>query len=395
MPAPIVDTEDVSLEETEKRYLESKKPSTARIYRSSLRRFKVYYPEGIPGLIRQIEEDTEGNKEREVYDRIRPGEDVLRGFVKWQEEKGYSPNSMRLALAAIQNCLKYYGITVSYDFITLPQAIPLDRNKKHQWTIDQIKKFVESAEYLREKAFIMFAFQSGLGIGDILDLNYGDIRREYEEGVLPLAVEGYRKKTGVPLRTFIGRDTVKLLRLYLESRPGIQSGDPLFTLLGSSERANQATIQKQLRKYAEKLNFIYDEDLENGFNPARPHSLRSGFRSRLTGKMDGDLIEFFMAHDIGQHKSTYINMPLEDLREIYASYEHLLSIEKTSRDEKAEGSHQVTEAAFRSLERKVGSLERRNSELETEVRLLRETQREFIRQEIEKALLQKEGKGVD
>jgi len=208
-------------------------------------------------------------------------------------------------LGALQNILKYYGITIGFEFTDTPPARPQKKNDKYEWTLDQIKQFVECAEYLRDKTYITFAFQSGLGIGDILALNYGDIKREYEAGTTPLAIEGYREKTNVPIRTFIGWDALYYLRLYLQSRPDIQPHDPIFTLLGTNERASAGSIQKKLRDYAHKLGFLFDEDIENGYNPARPHSLRSAFRSRLTGKMDGDLIEFLMAHQLGQEKSTY------------------------------------------------------------------------------------------
>jgi len=88
-------------------------------------------------------------------------------------------------------------------------------------------------------------------------------------------------------------------------------------------------IEKKFAEYARNLTFVVNK---GGFNPARPHSLRSAFRSRLTGKMDGDLIEFFMGHEIGQAKKAYINLPDEELRELYSGFESELSIETISRD---------------------------------------------------------------
>ena len=269
-------------------------------------------------------------------------------------------------MGALQNIMKYYAVPVSYEFIERPPARTMKINDKHEWTLDQIRVFVEAAEYLRDKAYIMVAFQSGLSLGDILALNYSDIKREFETGILPLSITGYREKTNVAIRTFIGRDAVYYLKLYLQSRPDIKNSDPLFTLFGSNKRATHGTIQKQLRKYAKKLSFLYEEDLVNGYNPARPHSLRSAFRSRLTGKMDSDLIEFLMAHDIGQEKSTYMNQPLDELRQIYANYEHLLAIDKTSLDEVKNAEPVIPEEAMnriRSLEDTVLSISQQNAEL--------------------------------
>jgi peptidoglycan hydrolase CwlO-like protein len=45
------------------------------------------------------------------------------------------------------------------------------------------------------------------------------------------------------------------------------------------------------------------------------------------------LIEFWAGHNIGEEKRTYLNMPTEELRELYMDAEKYLAIEKTSRDE--------------------------------------------------------------
>ncbi len=319
------------MDETVTRYLETRSPSTARAYEKCLKRFVVFYGRPFRDFLQQVDEERRRNLDRPIHEKVRPGEDVIRRFIKWHREAGYSNYSTLQSLAAIQNILKFYGVEMSFRFIDTPPARPMKENEKHEWTLDQVREFVKAADYVRDKAFILFAFQSGLSISDVLSLDYGDIKREYEAGVLPMAVEKYREKTNVRIRTFVGADAVRYLRLYLESRPDIKPEDPLFVQLGSDKRATPASIQARLRKIAKKLNFIYREDLENGYNPARPHSLRSAFRSALTGKMDGDLIEYFMAHRLPQQKSAYINLSLDALREIYASFEHLLSIEKTSR----------------------------------------------------------------
>jgi integrase len=360
---------EVQLDEPVLKYLETKKENTRIAYEKCLYRFRYFYGKPLAEFIKEIEIEIEANKTRGLIDKIRPGEDTIRRFIQWHKEKGFAPKSTRQSIGALQNFLKYYGISMSYDFIELPPSRPLERNDKHEWTLDQVKQLVDSAEYLRDKALILIAFQSGLGISDILDLDYGDIKQEFEAGIIPLVIEGYRKKTGVKIRTFVGRDAVSYLRLYLKPRIPLKRDDPLFTKLGTSKRLTGNAVRKQFRVYAQKLGFIVDEDLENGYNPARPHSLRSGFRSRLTGKMDEQLIEFFMAHDIGEEKRTYINMPIDELREIYANYEHLLAVEKTSKDELAErlGKEKIPDEALeriQTLEVTVTRLAEQNTKLE-------------------------------
>jgi len=354
-------------------YLDTKKSSTKTAYTTCLKRFRAFYPRGLDGFISEIEGELEANRGKPLAERTRPGEATVRDYVKWMGEKGYANKSVRQAVAALQNALKYYSITLSTNFIELPPDRPMKENDKHQWTLDQIRQFAEAAEYLRDKCYILFQVQSGLSIGDILALNYGDIRREYENGTIPLAIENYRMKTNVPIRTFIGHDAVTYLQLYLQSRQNLRNDSPLFTMLGTEERATPAAVNKMLRKYAWRLSFIYEEDMENGYSPARPHSLRAAFRSRLTGKLDSDLIETFMAHDIGQEKSTYMNQPLDELREIYESYEHLLSVYKTSRQDREEQSRKAIPETAMNIIREQGQ---RIAELEATL-----TQNEQMREE--------------
>jgi len=332
MPKSKVDLSGIQLGDITLKFLDSKKPTTKISYEKCMKRFVYFYNGTLRGFIDKIEEEIRVNQGLPLAERVRPGEDTIRSFIEWHKEVGYSNNSARQSIATLQNALKFYGIAMSSDFIELPPARPMRKNAKHMWTLEEMKRLVDVAEYIRDKAFIVLSFQTGLGIGDIVDLNYGDVRRGLDEGSLPLLLHLYRKKTGVEHKTFLGRDSVSYLKKYLKTRVSLKGDDPLFTMLGGNRRVTDGAIQRMLRKYATKLDFIHEEDLENGFNPIRPHSFRSAFRSRLTGKMDGTLIEFFMGKLV-ENRKTYINMPEDELAEIYANYEHLLSLEKTSKEE--------------------------------------------------------------
>ena len=64
------------------------------------------------------------------------------------------------------------------------------------------------------------------------------------------------------------------------------------------------------------------------------HTLRAAFNTRLIGKIDQDLREFWMGHAIGAVARAYLNMPTEDMRQLYmATAETYLKIEMTSREE--------------------------------------------------------------
>jgi integrase len=333
-----MDFSGFTLDQAAVKYLESKGEGTRRAYEMCLKRFVAFYGKGLGDYVTEIEGQTRDNEGKSLIERSRPGEDVARGFVKWHADNGYAPKATRLSMSALQNALKYYGISLSWGFIDLPPANPLPVNEKHQWTLEEMKQFIEAQDTLRDKALVALIFQSGLSIGDAMALNYGDVKRELEAGKIPIMIHLNRIKTGVDFRTFIGRDAVKLLGEYLKSRIPLVDGDPLFTKLGTNKRCTKSALQVKLRRLAPKLPFLPDDDGVNGFTSVRAHSLRSAFRSRLTGKMADTMIEFFLGHDIGAEKRTYINMPVEELRELYGNYEYLLKIERTSKEEAEEKS---------------------------------------------------------
>jgi len=338
LPIGKMDFREFTLDQAASKYLESKGEGTRRAYEMCLKRFRAFYGKGLGEYVNEIERQEKGNEGRPIVERVRPGEDTARAFVRWHADHGYAPKATRLSLSALQNALKFYGISMTWSFIELPPANPMEVNAKHEWTLEEMKIFVDVQDTMRDKALVATIFQSGLSISDAMGLNYGDVRRELEAGKQPLMIHLYRQKTGVDFRTFIGADAIKLLREYLKSRIPLVDGDPLFTKLGTKKRCTKSALQVKLRRLAPKLPFLPDDDGVNGYTSVRAHSLRSAFRSRLTGKMSDTLIEFMLGHDIGAEKRAYLNMPVEELRELYGNYEYLLKIEKTSREEAEEKS---------------------------------------------------------
>lgn len=216
----------------------------------------------------------------------------------------------------------------------------------------------------------MSIFQSGLGVAEISSLDYGDVQDEYEKGIVPIHLRLNRQKTGVEFRTFLGRDAVHYLRLYLQTRKDLKPDSPLFTKWNSEdERITPGAIRKKFTKIAETVDFIRKADLENGYNPARPHSLRAAFSSQLTGRMSDKLIEFWMGHNIGEEKRAYLRMPTEEMRELYMDAEKYLAVEKTSKDEMAELTKGETKAqeAIEDLRAENKALRRRVDRLEGKV----------------------------
>jgi len=335
-------------------YLSLKGKTTRRIYGSAFNHFLNFYGnkygkgKGFSDYLDRIFEELK--KERRQQRRI--AEIELVDFIDYLKQLEKSNNTIRIYFAAVQNFLKYKGIIVSSSFIgNLPPPVEKPINHKHEWTIEQIKKFVDSAPTYRDKAIAVCLFQSGLGVNELTQLNYEHIQDEFEKGILPICLKLVRQKTSVEFKTFFGADAVKYLRLYLETRKNLTPKTPLFTKWQSEERITPAAISQKFSEIAKDLPFIKKKDLE-GFNPVRPHSLRAAFKSQLINIISDELIEFWMGHALGSTKDAYLNMPTKKLRSLYMDAEKHLVIEKTSQDEGLKVSADV-EQKIKNLESKI------------------------------------------
>lgn len=402
-------SEVIAVGEEAEEYLKLKSKSTAEIYRTAYRKFIKSYrkrhgeDKGFDHFLDKIFETLKLPR-REQY---KVAEAEMVDFIDDLLNQGTSNNTIRLYFTAVQNFLKFKGVQMSAKWVgNFPKSIPKKVNHKHEWKLSQIKEFVDKATTFRDKAIILTLFQSGIGINELCELNYGDIEKELKVENLPLLLDIVRQKTGLPYRTFLGADAVKYLKLYLETRRDLKSQIPLFVKQGTEDiRITVGLVQAKFREIAKELSFIDTEG--EGYNPARPHSLRTAFRSRLTGKMDGDLIEFFMGHKLPESKRTYMNLPSDELRELYAQFEHELSIETTSREVLLEREGKISKIDT-ATKKRIDELEMKILDMGAEIEELKELAtknyneyiKEFIRRipelrEIWKRLAKGEGISID
>ncbi|MCW4019885.1 MAG: tyrosine-type recombinase/integrase, partial [Candidatus Bathyarchaeota archaeon] len=314
-----VDYSKVVLDEPTERYLATKKKSTAETYRGNLKRLQKYLDKPLGQWITEIEEQQKENEDLPLVERKRPGENDIRGFIEWMKENGYGSNPIRNSLTATQNMFKYYSIKMSFAFIEIPPPIRRKGNSKQEWTLNKLKKFVEAAPTYRDKAIIVVMLQTGMAVNEISNLNYGDVKRQLENDELPVLIKLVREKNSNSFKTLMGADAVKYLRLYLDTRGKLSDNDPLFTKWGTEDRITDGSIANRFREIVKDLDFI---EIKRGkMNPARPHSLRAAFKSRLTGKTDTDLIKFWMGNVLGPKSTAYLNLPDEEHVKLYMSIE--------------------------------------------------------------------------
>lgn len=316
-----------------------KSGSTIRAYRVAFNHFLNYYhtkygsDKPFKHYLNRIFDDLE----KPLRERRKIAEMELNGYIKFLQEQRKSSNTILTYIAAIRNYLRFKDVPLRMRFVATPRPVIKEENRKHRWTVDEIRRFVEAAGNYRDKAIIVCLFQSGLAVNELSNLDYRHVQEQLENNKIPIMLRLVREKTSISFVTFFGYDSVKYLKLYLQTRKNLSPDSPLFTKWGTNKRITIGAIESKFRELAETLGFInnhYKNGKGNGgaYNPARPHSLRSAFNSRLMGKTDGTLREFWMGHSIGKVARAYLAMPDEEMRELYMDAEKYLAIEKTSRN---------------------------------------------------------------
>jgi integrase len=235
--------------------------------------------------------------------------EILKFFAKWLLSREYTAKTIWTYIGAIQRLGAYYGITIETTYLGMPPANAA--SKKFPWELDTVAKFIKSmADEPVYQTMAVTIFQSGLGLSDLLALDYDSIKADFEANITPFCLDLVRLKTNVPHMTFVGSFGASLIRESIGSRKMEEDKTKLFDVTARS-------VEKYfLRKAVEVLGTI------EGTNPMRPHSLRSAFDTLMTD--DGcpeSYVEFFMGHRLKDIKKIYKSKTVEGWRKIYSQHE--------------------------------------------------------------------------
>jgi integrase/recombinase XerD len=177
---------------------------------------------GIAELIRELEERNYADWTKHDY------KVVLKVFFRWLKKSDEYPDEVKWVKTTVKN------------HNTLPEEV---------LTEDDVRKLVEAATNLRDKAFILVLYESGCRIGEILTLRIRNVR--FDDYGAILIVSG---KTG-DRRVRIIASAPKLAQ-WLENHPQRNKPEaPLWVVVGTRNRgamlsyaAAKATLKKTAKR---------------------------------------------------------------------------------------------------------------------------------------------------
>ena len=350
------------------------KDGTKYNYRSAFRAYHQYTGITATQLIDEALEDAK----RDVRERKDVVLTRLIGFYHWLKNdyevksrgtgkhrilgKGVSDKLADARVSAIRSFYATFDIVIRLrGRRRLPK--PKVRNKRMKVGAEQVKTLVDHARTPRDKAVILTMFQSGMDVSTLCSLKYGDVAEGLVKNDHPLKLELYRPKTGVEHYTFLGKDAVDALKVYIKDAEtrGVKfsNNSPLLVTEKGKEPVDTNNVQNMLREVAVKSGLVDEKMNGNAFNPLSPHALRESFGSLMINSGVPDtIVDFWLGHEIGAMAEAYKSVQHESLRKMYLEREKLISISQPAVD-------------LEEVEKKVrAEIEEKNKQLQTLVNSL-------------------------
>jgi integrase len=290
------------------------RPGTRRLFGFHFKKFWGWVES--EGLFRTPEEmlkDYEGKGGRKQYGHV----EIIKRFMRYLRDEGYSVNSRISMLTALRNLYAYNGTP-------LPKISRSDLRKMYEPSEAEARKALERRPVrvgdlraaLMEaeepyRAIFQVMYQSGMGLAEFHLFNregWGQIRDQLDKPG-PMRVTLYRRKTsekGVKTYyTFIGEEGKEAVKRWLkvrERRYGpMKDGQPIFITIkkrnGEIGPPATVTIQSNMIKAIKKAGIV--AKAKTGPYDLHCHELRDIFKSMCTlSGVSNIASEFFLGHDI-------------------------------------------------------------------------------------------------
>ena len=378
-----------------KRWLDTiARKSTKYNYKSSYRAYALFTKKSASELIDEALDDAKKDP-RERTDIVLKR---LVEFYRWMKTdypkkskgagpkrivgKGVSDKRANVAVNSIRSFYGTFGVTVR---MKGRHALPRPRvkNKRMRVASDQVKILVDHARTPRDRAIILTLFQGGMDVSTLCSLEYGDVSEALNKDEQPLKLELFRRKSGADYYTFLGKDAVESIRVYLADMRSRGRTFKHETALFVKERGHTGLttnlVQNMMRTVALKSGLIDEENNGKAFNPLGPHALRESFGSiMINSGVPDTIVDFWLGHTIGEMAEAYKGVQFDSLKQIYMEREKLISISTSKLDVKEieaklrtelEGNKKELQNLVNGLATKSLRLEEENKDLKRRIQL--------------------------
>lgn len=259
-------------------------------------------------------------------------------FAKFKDcltKANYAQKTLGLAFSAVKSFYLFNDIQLSSVIGKNKKRMPHRENQEFL-TWDEVKKLLDNAGSLRNRAIILVMASGGVSRREILNMKFKAIVFD-ESGIGIIAMR--RQKVQFDFTTFISPEACEALKLYFAERertPGMEKkGDDDFVFVSykTGYRFKKGSPIKQrdfthiFRELGVKLGFKNSV----GWIKSRSHGLRKFFSSTLLNAgIPKDKIDFMLAHVPDSVSAAYFQQDIPKLKELYIQNVQRLSFNKAS-----------------------------------------------------------------
>ncbi len=279
-------------------------------------------------------------KLKEFYDWLRTDYVIPEKGGKRKGERGLAPRSAGRIIEDVRVFYKENDILIGN--LHLPTPRKLKENFRKFISAQDVKRMLDVCERIRDKAVILCAFQAGLGMKELITLNYGDVAEGLDKGEIPLTLHLMREKEGIEYYTFLGEDAVDILKCYIKLRrkgsrylspEDLKNDSPLFISESNRRRkervrAYEGGINRAMQAVALRAGLINEEEKGRTINTAGIHALRASFSTILRDQgVPPDYVEEMLGHKL-PYDGAYMRATVNRLKEAYMKAYPALSIKQ-------------------------------------------------------------------
>jgi integrase len=326
--------------------------------------------------------------------------DIIKYLLYLRDEKGLRSSSRSGACAALKHFYSMNEVELSWDYIN--KFVGKDKTIKEdrEYTHDEIAKILDVSD-MKYKAMILLMASSGIRIGAIPDLKYGDLTKVPKHNIFKIIIYRF---TNDEYYSFTTPEAYKAITEYLDFRQ--RSGEvlnlksPLFRLDFDPRDINQVNdstplsynaIKSRLRHLLIRSGIRVFESLSKEdtagkyrYSVKAAHGLRKFCITQMgKSRMDPEIREMLVGHKLGV-RAVYLKYPEEDRLNEYLRAVDNLTINAENRLKKELDEYKKQEREIQELKQEKDKQSAQIEELltnqESETRKLNELVDQLNRQ---------------
>lgn len=249
------------MEDSTKVWMESlanRKEGTRANYQRHFEGFMEYTGKTADQL-RQLKYEEDQNSKPWERNKV---ENLVRGYLQHlKDEKGLK--NVEGPYYSVRSFFSCNGLPLSFNHNDTPKSHSSEGSSVP--TVEDIRKVLDAAEFIRDRAIILFLKDTGLRASDLPKLTWNSFK-PVKEGFHGFKI--VTEKEGVLARGFVGPETTKTLQLYKKKRlQGTRrvapekdiENHPIFALLNHGDKPMTNTIISARLSYIFKLAGMRDK----------------------------------------------------------------------------------------------------------------------------------------